>query len=160
MGQSPRPNTSRDTCGQPASGNETKSRDNNQQISESTAIPFDKFMPWHLFWRDAILRSTKPEDYQYLENPGFDTDLSRYSNYRYTAIGERLPWADEKKENFQNVRPEWKRLFRYFEQAGGHKLQIPENTPRLLKMAYTYGYLERKAWSESQGLKWQSTPTT
>ncbi|KAF3173685.1 hypothetical protein EYR41_004554 [Orbilia oligospora] len=144
MGQSTSPSTPRDDI---------------SQKPESDAIPFDKFMPWHLFWRDAILRSIKPIDYEYLEDPGFDTDLSKYNNYCYTAIGERLPWADEKKEILQNIRSEWKKMFQYFEQAGGHRLEIPENTPRLLKMAYTYGHLERRAWNEYSNLKWQSGPT-
>ncbi|KAK6530754.1 hypothetical protein TWF281_007592 [Arthrobotrys megalospora] len=127
-------------------------RDNTAIILEPDAIPFDKFMPWHLYWRDSILRSIKPTDWQYLEDPGFDTDLSRYSNYHYTKLGDRLPWADEKKRVVRTVRNEWQNLFKYFEQAGGHKIQIPENTPNLLKMAYKYGCLERKAWREYQEL--------
>ncbi|RVD83786.1 uncharacterized protein DFL_005563 [Arthrobotrys flagrans] len=131
------------------------SLNNAPQILNPDAIPFDKYMPWHLFWRDAILRSIKPDDYDYLEDPGFNTDLSRYTNYQYTTSSVRLPWADEKEQVLQSVRPEWKNLFQYFEQAGGHDLQIPENTPKLLKMAYMYGYLERKAWSQSRDLQGQ-----
>ncbi|KAK6500351.1 hypothetical protein TWF481_010695 [Arthrobotrys musiformis] len=109
------------------------------------AVPFNRFMPWRLFWRDAILRSINPSDFSYLEDPGFDTDLSRYANYQYTTLGTTFPWADEKKEAFDKVRPEWKSLFQYFEEAGGHSLQVPANTPNLLKMAYRYGCMERKA---------------
>ncbi|KAK6355780.1 hypothetical protein TWF718_000162 [Orbilia javanica] len=137
----------------PPSPNTLKLKDSTPEALEPDAIPFDSFMPWHLFWRDAILRSLKPEDYEYLENPGFDTDLSKYSDYHCTNLGTRLPWADDKKQVFEKVRPEWRNLFRYFEQAGWHKLQIPEKVPKLLKMAYKYGCLERRAWSEYRDLQ-------